>query len=277
MLESAARLSPNQETRARCLYGAGSARWFNGSIERAQSLLERALALTDDPMLRANIQFRRAQILRERGSTTDPCLNLLVEEASRVERVNPERAASMFGWATIVPLQRMRPKEALKLARRAERIHPLARASPAVTDALAWARLQQGEADARQLALRCASLAEQLGEVGRGADVAQVLIFVEEFDVARRLLEKALSEDRATGEMLGLQTDLWALSGLHLRTGELRLALAACREAVDVSEGVGSPFSAGNALPRLAVIEAVMGLDDDCRSHAAASIEFLRR
>src|SRR5439155_4952839 len=57
MLESAARLSPNQETRARCLYGAGSARWFNGSIERAQSLLERALALTDDPMLRANIQF----------------------------------------------------------------------------------------------------------------------------------------------------------------------------------------------------------------------------
>src|SRR5919197_1842097 len=102
--ERAADLGAEGSERVRRLREAAADAWLVGRADRARKLLGAALDSTDDARLRARIQHRLGGIEMWQGSPMD-AQSLLVEEASKVEELDPARAARMLtdaAWASFM-------------------------------------------------------------------------------------------------------------------------------------------------------------------------------
>jgi DNA-binding CsgD family transcriptional regulator len=273
-LELAARLAPGDDARAVRLVKAASAAWQAGRSAEADQLLDEALPLIRDALLRAEAQELRASILKRLGDA-EAAHELLLDEASRIEPIDALRAARMLTQASHLFFRRDQIGPALELAERAWRLagDEVAASDLDLGGTLAWARVQLGQTkEGRALALRCAEISEQTGETVHGPQIGWCLSWLEEYEPARALIERAVRAHREAGAFGDLAYVLFHLAELEFRTGRLAPAYAAAQEATRLAGQTGRDQLLMADQTILATVEAVMGRADDARTHATHAL-----
>jgi DNA-binding CsgD family transcriptional regulator len=273
-LELAARLAPEDAARARRLVDAAAAAWRAGRSAEATQLLDEASPSVADPVVRASAQELRAEILKRHGRAEE-AHDLLIAEAARLEAVNPRRAARMLTLACHLFFRREQAGRALELAERAWDVagHEVAAKDLELAGTLAWARVYLGQSDAgRELALECAANSERTGETAKGPQVAWCLSWLEEYDHARALIERAVAAHREAGAFGDLAYVLFFLADLEFRVGRLSAAYTAAQEASRLAEQTKRENIVMSALTILASVEAVLGRANDARTHATHAL-----
>jgi DNA-binding CsgD family transcriptional regulator len=278
-LETAARLSPELGDRVRRTIGAANAFRLGGKAQTAADILAGALDLTADPLLRADMQQMRAAALMFVGPLKQT-FALLVEEAGRVERHDPGRAAMMLSLASLGITGAAEIELSVQTARRAARLSQPIGGPVGMLAALA---LANGLAVAGRVGEACEILEpliplietiDPLGEAGfLVAQVAHMLSWIESWASARMMLERIVSTARAASALTMLPYPLAILSELELRCGRMAAAYAAATESVQLAVETGQAVDSSIALVALARVEALLGLDGECRGHVAAALE----
>jgi DNA-binding CsgD family transcriptional regulator len=274
LLERAARLSADEGRRARRLVAAAGAAWRSGSLEKPRGLLDEAEPLVRDPALDADVHELRAAILKRTGEAEE-AHDLLLEASVRLETVDPTRAAKMLTQASHLFFRRDEIGPALALA---ERAWVLAGPETAAADlelagTLAWARVSLGQAeDARALAVRCAEISQATGETANGPQIAWCLAWLEEYELARVLLDRIVEAHRGAGALGDLSYVLFFVADLDFRLGRLASAYASAQESVRLAEQTGRDLQVMASLTILAATETLLGLAQDARTHATHAL-----
>ena len=89
--------------------------------------------------------------------------------------------------------------------------------------------------------------------------VAQALLWVEDYDLARRLLDPLLAHARRVGDLRALTSALEVQAQLEYRTGHWRAAHAAAAESVRLSADTELTVQLAYSLAVLAIVEAAQG------------------
>jgi DNA-binding CsgD family transcriptional regulator/tetratricopeptide (TPR) repeat protein len=276
--ERSAQLTQGSEERARrLLAGADEAR-RGGETERAMQLLEEALPLTADPRLRAGVQHLHGVLETWRGSPMTAHA-LLFGEATRVESVDPGKAALMFADAAWASLMAGEIATGLETA---ERACEVARRKGGVEEVLAGvvlaeARVLRGDAGgAAQLAVDL-QVFEDDDLLSRSPELVQtagqIFTWIEEYEAARRLLTRAIDKARERSSLGTLPYALASLSELDFRTGNWAAAYTGATEALRLATETSQVSGRAYSLVCLARIEAAQGRESGCRDHATEAFE----
>ncbi|HEX7525039.1 MAG TPA: helix-turn-helix transcriptional regulator, partial [Gaiellaceae bacterium] len=103
------------------------------------------------------------------------------------------------------------------------------------------------------------------------------LIWMGDPSTARRMLERIVGVARGASAVTLLPYPLAMLSELELRCGRLAAAYAAATESVRLAAETGQAGLSSYSLVALARVEALRGLESECRGHVAAALEGSRR
>ena len=272
-LERAARLTADEGERGRLLFEAADDSRIAGRADRALELLEGALATTREPRARARIQHLRGAVEMWVGTPTD-AHGLLVEEASKVGELDPGKAARMLTDAAWACLMGTDIRAGLETA---ERAHAAAEKASSTTQihaaaVLGVALLLSGRTgEAFPLLERFQPLLESpdFGRVRQLVTPAQVLTWIEEYDLARRLFTRMIDAARRQSALGYLAYPLAGLSELDFRTGNWAAAYAGAAEAIRIAEETAQHVVHAFGLVCLARVEAAQGREGDCRAHSA--------
>lgn len=277
-LERAAALSPESDPRAGRLLDAARAWRLAGRIERANELLAQALPLAQAVRTRAEIQLERGyNVLRTRAYRE--AYELLVAEARRVERHEPDLAARLYAAVTFVanvyaeaPGALASAERALELAgRRGDEVE-LEALFAAVSARMSRPRPPDEEDEA--LIFRAARLLER-PELRAGEQphwIAYALAELERDEQARRVSDLALAEARAAGDVWSLCYGLYARAALELVAGRIDVARSWAAEALPLAEQIGEPWRLEQARVVTVEVEATRGNVAACEAlvHASA-------
>jgi DNA-binding CsgD family transcriptional regulator len=138
---------------------------------------------------------------------------------------------------------------------------------------LAWAQVCAGRPeDGRSLALRCAELAEATGDTANAPQIARCLMWVEDYGMARALVERVVGTHRAAAAPGDLAYALFFLAELELRLARLPAAFAAAQESVQLPEQTGRDLQVMASLTVLASAEALLGRAAEARTHATHAL-----
>jgi DNA-binding CsgD family transcriptional regulator len=283
--ERAARLSPSRPDRAQRYFEAARDAHRAGSVERAGPLLEEALAIADDPLLRADIQHMRGGALMWSGAPMR-ARALLLEEAGRIEALDPTRAAMMAAEATIACTMVGDVRLAVETARRTMRL-VAGGDSPARVAAeglLCNSLILAGEAEsARPLLNRCRASFDKGGLEGLLTSDALVQaaghgsIWVEDYEDAARILHRVVDDVRTAQAVALLPFPLALLSELDFRTGRWNAALAEAEESVELSTETGQMSLLAFSSVCLAQVQAGRGQEQACRRNVSRSLDLAER
>jgi DNA-binding CsgD family transcriptional regulator len=117
-----------------------------------------------------------------------------------------------------------------------------------------------------------------LGEAGVVVvTAARMLTWMEEWETARRMLERIVRTARAASAVTLLPYPLALLSELDLHRGRWPMAYATASESVQLAAETGQLVSSSMSLVTLARVEALLGLEGACRDHVAAALDVARR
>ena len=97
--------------------------------------------------------------------------------------------------------------------------------------------------------------------------IAWPLVWLEEYELARQVTDRAIAVQREAGFLLYLPQSLLPRAELDFRTGNWDAALAEASEALALFEETGQPAEAAAASAVLARMEAARGNADECRAH----------
>ena len=265
--ELAARLSTDAERRAERTYLAAVAAFLAGRHSIAQPQLEAVLALTTDPLLRADAEHERARIALWHGQPDPP--ERLRRAADRVAAYDVERAAKLLAYPVVGLGAACRAAEALPFARRAweligRRAQPLV-----VTFKVAYALVMAGQTiDGAQLTAAATEVAEGNDDVTALAMLGPVLGWLDRSADAERVLSRAVELCRADGDLWMLTNALTNAAEASRRAGRLDQALVQADEARVLSGQLDEPVQLATALAELARIEADLGRAVECTAHA---------
>ncbi|HEX6026020.1 MAG TPA: AAA family ATPase, partial [Solirubrobacter sp.] len=239
--EAAARLTPEPSRRVQRLLAAGRAYHLAGDSEIALRLLREALEASDDPIARADIQWALSRVQAMRGAPGE-AKALLIAEAARVERHDPERAGGMLLEAAIVAFMVGRARETLDLSIRASRlVRPdLEPATSIAALTLGHGRLITGDSDggspliARSLPLAARTDLTVIGPIAGLVLFAEV--WLEHYEEARRLALDLIARIHAEGALTALPLALLSLAYADLFLGHWEEASTAAQEGHQLAD-----------------------------------------
>ena len=284
-LERAAELTGIPTLRTQRLAAAGSAAWLAGQTERALDLLDRALARTPDPRLRAHIQEVRGAVETRCGSLDD-ALATLMGAAAGGRGVRPRHGDPA--------LLRRHPRLLLPRARRRLRCVPAPRSS--------GSRSSSVDPNARVLGAMASGMALVLS--GAGAQGIERLR-----GSASSLVDPNDVSDGRFRHPLRTQGSLWLREAGQVRDAGQRGDRAPARarrprltpppadetardgatadrwddaeagylEAIRLAGETGQSTDFAVCLSGLAVLNARRGRAQECRENIAAAAEVARR
>ncbi len=281
--ETAARLSPDEEDRARRRFEAGLDAQMAASSHWAARLLESALSEATDPLLRADIQSLLGATERFRTSP-ERAAELFESGASEVERHDPGRATMMLMEAALSYNAAGGIPRAVAVARKAAEA---AEGSPGFVGPLTMTMLetlsmQLGEAppDLTRLGVQLRALLDtpELPPVAHVTMQFGLLgtVWAGQFEEARQVLIPMIGTARDAAAIGALPLLLSVLAELEIRTGHWRAAYAAISESVRLAGETGQSAVRSWALTSMARIEAGQGREEECRDHVAESITLAR-
>ena len=274
--EWAAQLTGNRAQRARRLLDAGHAAYRGGHSEQAIALLRDARQLAEDPLLRADCLNIELHAARGRAdASTD--FETVISEAAGIEHLDPIRAAELSYHAWYLAFDRFdfERSRACLLHARAQLSDEAANTNLPTLAALAGQfNCDAAAGSTASGAAHQGALLELAGErlSGLAVDFAECLAVLEEYALARKLLERAAAQWRARGAALNLLLVLCARSGLELRCGHFSQASVAAHDAVQLADEQRLDTWRAWSLASLAAVEAVLG-DTAGRQHAREAIE----
>jgi len=282
VLAAAARLSPGTGDRIRRTIGAANAFRLGGQAQIAADLLADVLDLTTDPLLRADIQQLRGSALMFIRPLMET-FALLIDAADRVEPFDPDRAGTMLAIATNAATAAGEVRLSVETARRAIRVSQATGGPAGLLPALALATSltlagSVGEAQAiLEPLLPLLEIIDPLSEAGALLVTApNTLSWMGEWSTARRLLGRIVRTVRGASAVTLLPYPLAVSSELEVRCGRLASAHAAAAEASQLAVETGQAAVASYSLVTLARVEALRGLESECRAHVAAAVEAAR-
>jgi ATP/maltotriose-dependent transcriptional regulator MalT len=196
----------------------------------------------------------------------------LTEQAELLTDVDPGRAATMLLLASKLRIYR------LEAAMAADEVERALAVLPAGHDllhqaALSMSRTVAGRDGAREAALGAADAAARSphGHAHTLA-IAWPLVWLEEYDAAREVTERATGIQREAGFLLYLPQALLPQAELDFRTGAWERAVAAAREALELLDETKQPAEAAWAAAVLSRMEAALGNADCCRTLAQRAL-----
>ena len=276
--EQAAGLSASPQDAARRRLAAADAAWLAGDAERAERLLDEALAGTDQDDLRGRVLHLRGHTEYAAGHVRRAC-DLFASAAALLERDAPDAAADALAHATLARWWNADPDG---MSAAAGQLRALAKAHPQLAShadfftgltAMFTGHNREGAAliesvlaaeppdgpgasDGPRSVQRLAGLG-WLGRCGEGHDLGvrrlRALRAQGAFGMLPRLLRMTASQ--------GLDDDRWAE------------AAALANEALEVCDELGQPAHRPEVLGMLATVAAFRGDTAACRSHADAALE----
>lgn len=279
-LQRAAQLTPDAAVRARRLLAAAGDAIRSGEAEQASAWLDEAAALARadeavdgpaDPLLVADVERLRGHVEMRRGSPVEANERLLAE-AERVRGRDPRRAAAMFLEASVAHLMTGDPAALVGAAEKARALS--AGTEPAVellaTAVIGQAQIALGEIEPGVAELRACEPylmeADPLGMVEIVGMAGHAWTWVEDWDRATKTLDRVLRAAREASAVAALIHPLAAKAHLDLRRGRWASALAGASEAVELAEDAGQRALLPHALAALALVEAGLGHEADCRA-----------
>ena len=255
---------------------AGAALHEGGRGDEAMAVLDEGLSIVEDPLLRADLHEVRLYVARANG-TVGANVQSSLEEADRVEALDPIRAANLVYHAAYQAYERYDLDRSATLVARLQALAAAAGAEDRSLPALAqtaWHELIGGSSDdVRRVAVAGSEAVlahDRLDE--KAVDFAECLTFIEEHELAGRLLERAVPEYRGRASVVDLIRALAAVASLDLRLANVARASVAANEALQLSEEHALDYWIAWSLARLTAVEAVIGRGDEGRAHAARAV-----
>ena len=277
-LEAAARLTPDRGRRTERLLGAARAHHRAGDPASALDALDRALAGTQAPRLRADVQRTRAQVegmrrpLRETRAA-------LIAEADRVSPFDRARAAALLVEAASLAVASGEPRESLRLAELATAAAERAEGSTALMASLLLgaARILCGEsATGCPLLERARPLlrAPEPSVFGAaGSLLAVAMLWVERFEESRTMQIDVIRRVRAEGDVMALPYALQGLALAEYLCGDWRAAAAVAQESLDLAGSARQPVLVCLPHVALGLVAGGEGRIKDAREHLAAALD----
>jgi DNA-binding CsgD family transcriptional regulator len=274
-LERSAELTPAEELCSRRLADAADAAWLAGQPDRALGLLDRAAAGVSEPRLRADVAHLRGVIELRRGVPAD-AFTILAAGSAEIAPVDPVKALAMLLPANEAASYAGDVALTIEAAHRA-------------------AALPRGEQRVDQFTLGLlvgiGSLLE--GDTARGAPLLrQAIVLAQTFDDPSRLgfagaaarylgddaathdfYARAVARARATGELVLLPYLLESLAVAEVAAGRYTAATASASEGLGLARETGQESSVCRNLSTLALVGAMQGREDACRSYAAEALD----
>jgi DNA-binding CsgD family transcriptional regulator/tetratricopeptide (TPR) repeat protein len=265
-LEQAARFG-TVETRPPLLMRAARCWQLAGRTGRVLPLLEEALAVTDDPALRAQIRHMSGYVRMWRALPRDG-LAEMIGGAQEVEQFDSGRAALMYADAAIAYFMLGEPVEILRTTTRAftvsDKTDGVGRLVAAVAHSGALVingRRSEGQQlmDAVGPKLLNAPALPRAQELAHAAFIS---MWLEDYDLADKLLNRIISEARSAGALGVLPQALSIGSELAFRVGRWPQARAYAEESVELAGETRQANVYG--LYFVARIDALQGRVKDC-------------
>jgi DNA-binding CsgD family transcriptional regulator len=278
--ERAAALSTNEQDRLRRLNGAVGAAWFAGRLERALVLLARARPLAGDASTRAEIDCWRGLIELNAGVPAEAC-DLLVAAAADLERIDGRRALYIYGLACIAAGYSGSGDTVATIASRAAELRPedgVARFLARFLEGMAayfegdFARSAEG--------LRAALGSADEADAAASAAYRGVLLlaggaglFLGDDAAAERLNRRLAFCAREAGHLPLLTQALPRLALAEVAAGHLLAANASLTEGIRLARQGGQHQVVSHMLAVLALVAALRGAEEECRSFAQEALE----
>jgi DNA-binding CsgD family transcriptional regulator len=278
-LRRAALLSPEPGPRAMRRLAAAEGFHLSGRPKTALALLDEALADAEDPLLRADIQQLRGVAHMWSGGLLE-AQRLTLDEALRIETLDPARAAMMLTTAVTTHAMAGEVESAWKTGRQAmevaERVGGAMRTGAAMAYALAL--LLRGESAAgRELLTEAVggmeTMTSPIESLQNALLAGTMLVIDEQHERAGRLLDGMVAMARAMSAPSALPITLATRSDLQFRLGRWAAARADASEALRLAEETGQVTEVPHAMVILARLEAAEGRAEDCRLHARRAQE----
>ena len=278
--ELAARITPDDATRAERLVAAATASHRAGHIAGAIDHLEEALAHLTSPESRGAAQLLLGRVLTRSGSASR-ARDVLVTAADVESECAPAMRCRLLAEAVIPTLRANEPAAAIVTGRRAMSIAtPGSPEEFSAAVALGTALVLGGElTEARDLVLRAREPGS--GAVPRPPEsrvyLGGALRLVGERGAARRELEEVIQVARTGGSVSVLAYALVRLADVELDDGDWHAAGTQLREAAALARETGQAADRGLALAGLAWLAATQGREADCRRFAVQALELAER
>ena len=276
--QRAAELSPCDDERAHRLMGAGNAFWRGGQSERAATAFDDALAMTADPVARADIRLRTGVPVASFGPL--PSLREeLIHAANEVRDLDPGRAGLLMAQASLAALTTGDVMEASSAAEDAVALTAgKGLTALAAALALALARLARGDMedangglDVFVALIDSTGIREEL--FGVGESIASALMWVDRFADARRLLDGMVAHARGLSAPGMLPLALAVRAELAFWTGGWTSAFSDAWGAASLARESQQYALLPYALVAMARVESAAGRDQEARDHLASAVE----
>lgn len=268
----AAGLSTVDEERGLRLARAARAAHRAGDVPGASRYVTAARDVASDPTTLADLLLVESD-LRMRSGDLEGAHRALVAQAESMIEVDRRRAATMLLLAAKLRVYRLEATEATQEVERALAILEHDERELIHLVALSMSHAVAGVSDARELALSAAEAAARSPHGhAHTLGIAWPLTWLEEYDVAREVTDRAIAVQRDSGFLLYLPQALMPRAELDFRTGHWDSAVHSCSEALALFEETHQPSEAAAAAALLARIHAARGGADECRALAQSAL-----
>jgi DNA-binding CsgD family transcriptional regulator len=271
-LERAADLTPDHEVRAQRLAAAGESAWRAGRLGRAAGLLATAGTLTDQRLLRADIEHLRGAIELGAGSART-AVRILVPAAREVASVDVGRALRMLALAADAAGQASDAAAMVELVSLGSSLSPGEGAREQALSALLAACGAFAAGDLSHLVGRLRTtvgLAESTGDEEMLVLAGRAALGIEDA-AAHRLLSTAVARQRARGAISELLPPLTRLALAEILTGRWGSARTTAHEALQLSQATGHRELSAFPLAWLALLAGIKGHAADLRTSTEAA------
>ena len=276
--DAAARLSVERDARGQRLARAARAAHRAGNVASAGRYATAARQLASDPITLADLLLVESD-LRMREGDLEGAHRALTEHAERLVGIDRRRAATMLLLASKLRIYRLEARVTVEEVERALAILPAGEHEVVHLAALSMSQTVAGTVGARGSALAAAAAAAKAPHGhAHTLGIAWPLVWLEEYDMAREVTDRATALQREAGFLLYLPQSLLPQAELDFRTGRWETAVSAAAEALALFEETRQPTEVASAAAVLARMEAARGNAEECRALAqralASDVEF---
>jgi DNA-binding NarL/FixJ family response regulator len=273
--ERAAALTTDERRQVRQLTAAAENAWLAGRFERAALLLERARPLATEPI-------ERAEVDRWRGRPAD-AWQVLVEAATAVAPTDGKRALELLNFASVAAAYAGDREATIAVADVVRGLSveetPFVRMLAGLLTGIG--EYAEGDFASAAPKLRAAlELAQDLDDHAVTSEPPLTLLFagraalyLGDDESAYRTHREAAARARASG-VLGALTQIFPiLTAVEIWAGRWRSASANASEAMRLGREAGQHHLVMQERVLLALLAALRGAEDECRSLAAEARE----